>query len=360
LGSVDVLTTDFDHQRKKRRDRDQWDVVTSIIYLDTPGYSKNVGIQRFVSHLRFASRAARYFRENAGEYDVVYATAPFNRLAAMLFAAAHRHTKILDVVDVWPDSLPFSPSMRALAWPLLRAWKRQFHAACSRAQVLLAVTDAFLSDGLRHFGGRSEDAARFYLTHQALPAKEVTPDGWTTIVYVGNIGRLYDFETLISALRRPRLNSAYRIFLVGDGDRRDWLLEALGRHNISFEYFGTVYDPMKLAGILKRCQVGFNGFRNSSAAFSYKAATYLAASLPLVNSMTGDLHRLVSEHNIGVNYKFGDAESLVNALGHFETVGPEVWAAKCAKFFEREIERSVVSERLLGFLKTRVPLHQSQ
>jgi hypothetical protein len=53
-----------------------------------------------------------------------------------------------------------------------------------------------------------------------------------------------------------------------------------------------VTAPGALTVALADCDAGFNGYANTSAAFSYKATTYLAANLPLVNSMGGDLHRL--------------------------------------------------------------------
>jgi hypothetical protein len=72
-----------------------------------PAYRRNVSPQRFWSHVAFARRALALVRARRGEYDVVYATVPFNLLAAGAFAAMPDALRVLDVVDIWPDVLPF-------------------------------------------------------------------------------------------------------------------------------------------------------------------------------------------------------------------------------------------------------------
>ena len=117
LGAVDLVTGDFDHQRKSRRPAESWSVVRRIVQLPTPAYRSNVSVRRFVSHLVLSIRAARYVRANAARYTAVYVSAPIALLAAWAFASGSVRLRILDVVDVWPDSLPFPRWLRLLGWP---------------------------------------------------------------------------------------------------------------------------------------------------------------------------------------------------------------------------------------------------
>ncbi|MGR5471358.1 hypothetical protein ACPV51_29550, partial [Vibrio astriarenae] len=59
------------------------------------------------------------------------------------------------------------------------------------------------------------------------------------ILYLGNIGVLYDFDTLIKAaylLKEQGINVAFEI--VGTGDKKNWLLEELDSNSLSYNYHG--------------------------------------------------------------------------------------------------------------------------
>jgi len=73
---VDVVTSDFDHSGKVKRERLQCPPFEQIIYLEARPYHSNVGAGRLISHLLFSFKAAAYFRKNRDKYNVVYATVP--------------------------------------------------------------------------------------------------------------------------------------------------------------------------------------------------------------------------------------------------------------------------------------------
>jgi len=358
FGPVDVVTTDFDHARKSRKPPPREPGAGRVLQLPTPAYRTNVSVARFRSHVGFAREALRFVRAHARDYDVLYATAPLNLLAAGAFAAAPGALRILDVVDVWPDVLPFPPAARRVGYPLFAAWKALFARACERADLLLAVSDRFLDEGRRWFRGPDACARRFYIGHPALPVGGTARVGGRRgLAYVGNIGQLYDFETLLDALSRPGLRDGWELHVVGLGDRDAWLRAELARRGIAHVHHGVVTDPARLGAVLARCDAGFNGYRNTSAAFSYKATTYLAAGLPLVNSMGGDLAALVGDRGLGANYGEGDIDGLVGALGQVAAADPAELRARCRGFFDEEIEAGAVAERLHAFLAAHLAAH---
>ena len=358
FGPVDVVTTSFDHGRKAPKPPERWPAVARVVHLPTPAYRSNVSAARFRSHVAFARAALAYVRARAGDYDVVYATAPLNLLASGAFAAAPRALRILDVVDVWPDVLPFPPAVRRLGWPLFAAWKALFARACRHADVLLAVSDRFLDEGRRWFRGPDARARRFYIGHPALPAGgPARPGPRRGLAYVGNIGHLYDFGTLLDALSGPALRDTWELHVVGQGDRDAWLRSELARRGVAHVHHGVVTDPAPLGAILARCDAGFNGYRNTSAAFSYKATTYLAAGLPLVNSMGGDLAALVRDRGLGANYAEGDVGALVGAVQQVAEADRAALRARCRRFFAEEIEVGAVADRLHAFLAAHLAEH---
>lgn len=351
LGSVDVVTTDFDHLTKSKKQQTQCTYIQDIFYLKTLHYKNNTSIQRFFSHIIFSFSAIRFFLKRRKKYDVIYVSVPFNLLAWLVCLFAKKQQRIIDIIDIWPDVLPFSNRSRQATQPVMALWKYFFIKAVNQCDTLMAVSDSFLNGGLKYFGENNGSARRFYIGADEFPLVEVKKAETRTIVYVGNIGMLYDFETLIEALSSPAMVDKWQLYIVGDGDRREWLISELIARGIPHHYFGVVYDSIDLATILYQAHIGFNGYTDkTSAAFSYKANTYMAAGLPIINSMQGDLHDIVDGHKVGFNYKPGDVGELVNRLGTLDNSQLEYLSRKTKDFFNNELNRKQLHEDIKGFL----------
>jgi hypothetical protein len=145
-----------------------------------------------------------------------------------------------------------------------------------------------------------------------------------------------------------------QIFVIGKGDRQEWFVGELERRKIQHRFFGVVFEPHRLGKILRSCHVGFNGYINTTAAFSYKAATYLAAGLPLVNSMTGDLQHLVSEHELGENYEGGNRQQLRDGLLRLCRNGTTTMADNCERFFASQVESSKIAADMKDFFASNI------
>lgn len=345
FGPVDIVTTDFDHLRKTRKPRFQFpDGRRAIHYLATPRYSTNVSVARFLSHGVFSVRAFLFLRRRASEYDVIYATLPLNLLANLAFRAGARQRRIADVVDIWPAVLPFPARAKRLLRPLLALWQRTFVSAVAASDVLMAVSDRFLQESLPAFRGRQGAARRFYIGYPRLPIVPRPSRDRLTIAYIGNIGQLCDLDAMLDAA--DRCPTPPRVLLVGDGDRRAWLVDELARRRIPHEYFGVIYDDEVIARILARADFGFNGYLNTSAAFSYKANTYLAAGLPLLNSMGGDLHEIVERERLGFNYAPRDGAGLARCLQMVTPHLLEQLRANAQRFFAASLDQEQVKREL--------------
>lgn len=351
FGPVDVYTTAFDHRTKATRPDIQVPGIRRIEYVPSPPYSTNVTPARMWSHEVFAARAAARFLRRRASYDFVYANAPHSELALAAFAASRSRVKVLDVIDIWPDVLPFSDRFRRVARPALWAWRSLFDLSVASADGLLAVSDTFLAEAETHFRGDPRFARRIYIGGDKLPVGGAPKEDLFTIAYVGNIGHLYDFDALTDALSHPGLRGRVQVFVVGDGDRRRSLLETLALRGIPHQYFGSVYDPDEVGSILGRCHIGFNGYLNTSASFSYKATTYLSAGLPLLNSMGGDLWSLVERLGIGYNYAQGSSSELASRIADATDSNLGKMSENAMQFFERQIDHDVVKGKMRTFIE---------
>jgi glycosyltransferase involved in cell wall biosynthesis len=351
---VDVVTSDFDHGHKKKRDHLPCSPFERVVYLQTRPYYSNVGPARLLSHLLFSFKAAAFFRKNRDKYDVVYSTVPLNVMTWLVFWLSRGKTKIVDVVDIWPDVLPFPPLARKALAPVFALWKWFFKSAIAKADIVMAVSDEFIHEANKYVNAKAR-VKRFYIGHDKLTAA-IEKQPIFTVAYVGNLGRLYDFETLLDALEEDELRDCVQLFIVGKGDRQDWLIGELKARKLRYRFFGTVYNRERLADILRSCHVGFNGYINTTAAFSYKANTYFAAGLPLINSMTGDLKRLVAANNVGENYEGGNRKQLKECILRLVRNGTTEMSASSERFFSSQLESSKIGADVGAFLKSSLGL----
>ena len=346
LAAVDVVTTNFDHWTKKPSKDSQVAPLERIIRLKTLPYRSNISVMRLMSHVLFSIRAAAFFLKNRSRYDIVYVTLPLNLLAWFILRSAPSQCKIVDVIDIWPDVLPFPERFVRLFRPIFAIWRKLFDGAVRNADVILAVSDTFYVEAVK-FANSGSRHRRFYIGDVKLHGIG-SKEGPLTIAYVGNIGHLYDFETLLDVMEDAK---GAQLFIVGAGDRLDWLLSELQRRGVPHQYFGVVYDPDKLANILCRAHVGFNGYINTSAAFSYKANTSFAAGLPILNSMHGDLQDLVERHGLGLNYPGCDRAALKRCLALLDERTLLSLSRNCSRFFDAELERGAIRREMRAFLQ---------
>ncbi len=347
LADVEVVTTDFDHWTKKPKQKIQFPPIGRITYLKTLPYYDNIGPKRLLSHLLFSIRAGWYFIRHRKRFDIVYATLPFNFLAWFALRSARAHQRIIDITDIWPDVLPFSPRLVRIFRPAFALWRKMFNMAAGEADVMMAVSDSFLQETLKYVKPDCK-SRRFYLSEIAL-RRVVPKEATLTVAYCGNLGRLYDFETLLDVISEAEHGSV-QLFIVGEGDRREWLLNELKHRKLPHKYFGSIYDPTKLGGILSRAHLGFNGFKNTTAAFSTKASTYFSAGLPLLNSMEGELANLVVKHGLGFNYRSGDHSGLKQCFSQVNRDELASMSRNCIGFFESQLDRVRIREEMYEFL----------
>ena len=348
LTTVNVVTTDFDHSTRKNQ-YEQMASIERIVYLKTPTYYNNVSFSRLYSHLLFSIRAALFLRKQWDLYDIIYVTLPFNIIAWYVLRNSSAKLKIVDVVDIWPDVLPFPQFVRVILAPVFYAWKWFFKSSVIQANLVMSVSDDFMAAASKYV---NQDAKleRFYIGHELLTST-VPKQPIITIAYVGNLGRLYDFETLLDVLSEEELRNKVQVFIIGKGDRQEWIISELERRGIKYRFFGAIFDTGRLAEILRSCHLGFNGYYNTTAAFSYKANTYFAAGLPILNSMVGDLQRLVAEHELGFNYRGGDRNSLKRCLAQISESTLASMAQNCEQFFAAEVDRTKIREKMLNCLR---------
>lgn len=298
-----------------------------FLWLPAGQYERN-DWRRILGMLVFSWRVLRLLTREVSAGDVVIGSSPslLAAAAARLAAFLRRGRFILEVRDLWPESLTGVTGRRGgLAVAALRLVADWLYRT-SHAIVIL-------SDGNRERivarGGRPDrivhvpngvDLAGFASKDEAPPVEFAWLATTPTFVYAGAHGPANGLGVVLEAAEwlQEHDGGGLTLLLLGDGPakrelRRD--AERRGLRNIVF------HDPVakgSVPSILGACAGGLMILKDvklfRSGVSPNKLFDYLACDLPVITNVVGDVARVVEDAGAGVVVAPNDPVALAQAM----------------------------------------------
>lgn len=306
----ELLYANFSHSLKKYRTIDQ----DGLKPIKTPSYSSNISIKRFVSHAIFALRV--FVHVLRGKSDLIYLILPPNLLSLVIIGMLKNSSKlIVDVVDLWPEAFPmknrFLKQMIMFVPSSLSTGIRKM--AIKKSDYCLTESNYFF-DRL-DLKSKVNSSVIYLKKFQNLSLDEVRRSSEFSIAYLGNIGYIYDFESLFEILIEISKSKECHLHVIGDGPRKKWFFEKLIAKNIKYTYHGASFSEDLKYKVLSKCWFGYNGYLDETeVALSYKSVDYLSYGVPLLNSAKSDTYDLVNSREIGFNFSEDNLTILIDKL----------------------------------------------
>ena len=306
---VTLWSSDFSHARKTPRaltDGARWEGDGfRLVLVPTPPYPRNVCLRRILSHRAFARNLRKLAELEPQRPDLVIASLPPLASAAALadFCRARGISFVVDVMDAWPEN--FARVVPRWTLAPLRARAARIYLS---AQGVSAVAARYL-DLAKSYGAQCPTHLAYHGIELASPP--VHAEGRTfRLVYAGTMGKSYDLETAIDAVREM---PDVELELAGAGPKEAALrVRAQGCARIRFH--GYLGDE-ELRALLARADAGLVPmFDDSCVGVPYKLADYAAAGVPVVNTLHGETERLLAEHGAGVTCAARDVHALCTAV----------------------------------------------
>ncbi len=340
----------WSHRRKTRREIDPDQTrAFDLQLMEASPYHRNVGLERIRNHREFARslRQAGDARLSTAPPELVVVSWP--PIESYAVAASWRERcccrVALDVMDAWPDNFlmlaPALPGAKAALKIALGAWAKSAREACQGADGVSAQSTAFAQ------WAQDRGAGRVYVCY--LGANSLRDDGVDAenrdeslrLLYLGAMGRAYDLETLVRAVAMLRKKGAnVRLDLAGEGAKEAALKQLAHELGVAdaITFHGYVQGDA-IQNLLVSADLGvIPMFPESLVAVPYKAGEYLAAGLPIINSLPGELERLLAERSCGAFYQAGDVNSLAGAISRYIQQEDQLSA-------ERQRARGLFAER---------------
>jgi glycosyltransferase involved in cell wall biosynthesis len=335
-------TSTFSHMSKKHRLRESRTISfqdgLQLRLLHGLGYQKNTSPKRILHNRETAIRFFREALQSPVSPDVIFCCLPTLELSekAVQFGRMTGIPVIIDIRDQWPDHyLTLVPQrLRAVFKIVLASEFRRVHSILRKATGISAISNTYLSwalayadrektslDGVFFIGyplkSQLDDIVIKMRREELIAQYNFSPEK-LTLTFVGTFCSSYALETVIKAAHvlNQSIEQDVRFVLIGDGDKgTDLRAQAAGLKNVVFTGW---FDQASITAMLGLTSVGLAPYRDdASMSLPNKPFEYMAAGLPILSSLRGELEELLRDHQIGRQYRAGDALSLVEELRWF-------------------------------------------
>jgi dTDP-4-amino-4,6-dideoxygalactose transaminase/lipopolysaccharide/colanic/teichoic acid biosynthesis glycosyltransferase len=284
--------------------------------------------RRALCYFSFARAAATIGLARSRRADVmlVYQSALPTGLAAWFISRCKRIPYVLDVADLWPESVAASGMIRNRA--ALEVIQRVARFIYARAAAINVITEGYRKNLL----ALGVDPDKVRVIHSWPASTHLRTEGGATggagnkdadqinILYAGTIGPCQHLETVVSAALLVQPDKRIRFTIVGDGVERAALERralAARAGNIRFLGWRTPAETAELTAKAHLLLVHLKPDAMSRLSIPSKTFAYMAAGRPLLMAVDGEAAELVRKHSCGITAAPSDPAALAEAIRRF-------------------------------------------
>jgi len=316
-------------------------------------------VGRLLNYASFAlTSAAKVSVGRRADVVYVYATQMTASVGPSLWRRLFGTPYVLHVQDLWPESIVGSGMVDGRSDGLIRRVLTPWLTSTYRkAAHVIAIAPSMLTL-LRARGART-GASSVVLNWSPRdvvdeaptgPSKQVATPEITTFVYAGNLGELQDLPTLISAFSLCSDVPGIELLVAGAGVLEEELREQVSRQATTRITFMGRLEAAEMRRLNSRSDFQFvtlKGLEIFRATIPSKLQNSLAAGVPVITTVHGDVSDLIAAEGIGFSAPPSNAAALADAIRRAAstTVSERAaMAARASRFYEAHMsEESGVS-----------------
>lgn len=290
--------------------------------------------------------------------DIVMGSTPhlFAALAAWRAARRHRVPFVLEVRDLWPESLAVGSFRRGPSYWALHVLARFLYRVADRIVVLAqGVADFLARAGVAPerivLAPNGVDVAVYGSATRA-PRTELR------LAYAGAHGPANGLEAVLDAAALLRDEPRVTFDLVGDGPSKTALVARARARDLDNVRFREPIAKSAMPTFLAECDAGLMVLKDVPLfAFGVspnKLFDYWGASLPVICNVPGEVADMVRQSGAGIQSRDASGEALADAIRQLLALSPVERAAMGARgraWVERERDRPILTARLDAALR---------
>ena len=339
-------TSNYSHHFKKRRNQHSESVSQNfhIRFLPTPSYDKNISFRRLIRDFTFYTQfilklAWACITPDRPDY-IVYTSSPLLPLLSPVIIC--RIFAIPVVFYEMDDWLGLLRSMFRSYPPLLRPFANYLLLILENAKRLeLSLVDASFALSTNYLNALHKLSPSLQKKPHAVvynsptyATKEEIGSGCDSLaaqlnlfkanhdlvyaIYAGSMNPTYDIKSVVKCLSYISSKNPKIVLLFAGTGPLSYILDPFKNINDMVAnrlfYMGSLH-PRSLSDIYKISDIGICSYlKDSNVDMPDKAYDYLFNSLPIVNSLQGELKYLIEDYSAGINYESSVPSSLGEAL----------------------------------------------
>ncbi|MFI8592689.1 glycosyltransferase family 4 protein [Dietzia maris] len=327
-----------------------------------PSHDENAG-RRMANYLSYAASSSISAPVVLRKSDVifVYSSPATVATAAWLLRALNGIPYVLQVQDLWPDTVTSSDFLDR---PKKRLIEKSLHAYCNevyRRAAHIAVISPGMKDLLAERGvpkhkislvpNWAEEASFRPVPRDCNLARSFGLTRKFTVMYAGNLGEMQNLDPLIEAASLLRSRRDIGFALIGAGVRKEHLIRRVEELRLDNVLFIPPQTFEKMADFLALADAQLISLKDEPlyrATMPSKVQANMAAGQPIIAAVAGDAARVVEDANCGLTTPPGDPRALADAVAQMADLGPPAWKELGER--GRDYYHSHFSEQTVGDL----------
>lgn len=343
---VTCLLSDFRHIKKRRR----YDIKENFKFFTAEPYEKNISIYRIHSHMQLSLDIFGWVEEMSEFIDILWVLVPPNSFVrdAARVKIAHPHIRlIIDIIDLWPETMPMGKLKCALPFHVWQGLRNKYlkYADC-------IVTECNLYQKVIGSVIEGIETHTLYLAREDRGYKPDLhlADEQVSLCYLGSVNNIIDIDAIGEVIKNCRKEKPVKLIIVGDGEKKHELIKIAKESGAEVDYKGTVYNRMEKQKIFDSCHYGLNIMKRSvCVGLTMKSIDYFEFGLPIINNIRGDTWDVIEKYECGINMDgagFGSKIRMLNTEIYLKQ------RQRCRNFFEIDLTEDVFRETVLSIVAT--------
>ena len=305
-------------------------VIRTFLY---PSHNSNKSL-RALNYLSFSFSSALVGSLSIERPDVIYAYHPpaTIMLPASLIKIAYNAPIVLDIQDMWPDTLLSTDMVKnKIMLKTLDYTCRLFYALADRIVVLspgfkkLLVSRGVPEDKIDIIYNWCDEENLFNndLKKMQLP----WPKDKFTIVYAGNLGRAQGLSSVLKAAKIiAEKDKAIQFVFIGNGVEADELVQLSKKLNLDNVLFIPQKKPSEIGPFLRAADAFLVHLKNDplfSITIPSKTQTYMAVGRPIIMAVKGDAAEIIKKAGAGICCEPEKPENIAEAIMKLKNMDKE-------------------------------------
>ena len=301
---VTVIQSDFRHFKKIKRIESK----QNFIFVESKPYYKNMSVARLSSHYRYAKKAFQTVEDL--NPDLLYVMAPPNSLVkfAAKYKRKHKNVKLIfDIMDLWPETMPLG---KVEILPPFNFWRLMRDRNVRFADYVITECDLYqevLKNVLKGIKTKTIYLAKREVNVVSNP--KLSKDE-INLCYLGSINNIIDIPSIKRIVKSINEFKPVVLHIIGDGEKKETLIDEIKSTGAVVEYYGKIYDPQKKQDIFDKCHFGLNIMKETvCVGLTMKSIDYFQGGLPIINTIKADTAEFVDKYKIGINIFDGNMKN---------------------------------------------------